>query len=734
MSFSKVKIVTMMLAFMSAPSFCFGQTSQKLPVMGVWIWSPYDLLGNKYKARIDEMSANYPYDLIISFLRFPNYEITSDTVHNKVKDISIYAKAKGIGIAADLDIRNARKTFMEKYPDELQQMIRIKSVKAGTQRIVFTPIDLSDHYSDGYITHHKSVASKLKRVYAYRQSNGNIDPKTLIDITYKCKILCSTADSLIVELPPKIGKGASDFSAIVAFSHLYPDVFSPHLLSFQRELIQQYADVPLAGVCKDEWGFPPYFPRYYKQGYTDYWYSPSYDAAYKERTGRELLFDCLLMSQTIKGKITERQVAVNNYTRLGRERNIVIEKDYYNSVKKIFGKDAFVTVHSTWWPFPDKNESKKNGLDWWATKRDLAQTDEVVPFSVRTALCKKWGSPVWYNMYYKSDLQNQIWSSALAGGRLNYLSYNLLNKNNLLKAENKVHLLNYISHSPLNCPVAVIFGHQNALNWAGTGFEDVGMELVDSLWHAGYPADLIPTSEIENGSLKVDAEGYVCYGKQKYAAIVLYQPQFENNGTADFFKNVKSKTSLFLIGNWKNDCNGNLVKTEKMLSDKFIKRDNENIVSSILNEMVKRNIRKNSPALGILDNTYFKLRDFNHLSVVPSTSGFSRLIDGTFIKIAATNNPEGDPIFDFMADDYPVKVEARGVVAVRFNKKGSLIAMAAGDLSSFDAGNLKITLFKKCNIALEKNTKGKWIGYIQSEDGIIPPELLNITYKWKIIK
>lgn len=724
----------MMLAFMSAPSHCIGQSNQKLPVMGVWIFNQHDLLENNYQTKIDKISANYPYDLIVLFLRFPNYEIPSDIVHNRVKDISIYAKKKGIGIAADLDIRNARKSFMRKYPNELQQMIRIKNVKVGTKRISFTPIDLSDHYSDGNITHHKSVASKLKRVYAYRKSNGYIDPKTLIDITDQCKTLYSTADSLIVELPQKTGTNVSDYSAIVTFSHLYPDVFSPHILSFQRELIQKYADTPLAGVCKDEWGFPPYFPRYYKQGYTDYWYSPFYEVAYRKRTGRELLFDCLLMAQPFKDKIKERQIAINNYTRLGRERNIMIEQDYYNSVKKIFGEDAFVTVHSTWWPFPDKNESKKNGLDWWATKRDLAQTDEVVPFSVRTALCKKWGSPVWYNMYYKSDLPNQIWSSALAGGRLNYLSYDLLNKKDILKAENKVHLLNHISHSPLNCPVAIIFGHQNALNWAGTGFENVGMNLVDSLWYAGYPADLIPTSEIENGSLKVNSEGYVCYGKQKYATVVLYHPQFENMSTINFFKNVKSKTALFLMGDWKSDSNGKLVNTKKLLSNKFIKRDNENIVSSILKEMTKRNIRKISPALGILDNTYFKLRDFNHASVIPSTSGFSRLIDGTFIKIAATKDPEGDPISDFMADDYPVKVEAKGVVAVRFDKEGSLTAMAAGDLSSFDAGNLKITLSKKYNIALEKNTDDKWVGYVQSENGIIPSELLNITDKWEIIK
>lgn len=736
MRFSIIKIIAMILALLSVPSLAFGQEATKLPIMGVWVWNSNDLLGNNYREKIDKMAIEYPYDLIISFLRFRDYEITSDIVHDRVKDLSVYAKGKGIGIAADIDVRNARKVFMEKYPEELQQMLRIKSVKIGIKRIVFTPIDLSDHYSDGNLTHHKSVKSVLKRVYAYRQSKEGIDAKTMIDITNECKVLCATADSLVIELPSIVKEGISNISALVTFSHLYPDIFSPHLLSFQRKLIHQYSDVSLAGVCKDEWGFPPYFPRYYKQGYTDYWYSQSFEETYKKSTGHELLLDCLLMAQPFRNKTTERQSAVNAYTRLGRERNVKIEKDYYQAVKETFGKDAFVTVHSTWWPYPDKNESKKNGLDWWATKRDLAQTDEVVPFAVRTALCKKWGSPVWYNMYYKQDLQNQIWGSALAGGRLNYLSFDNLNRKDLLEAENKVHLLNYISHSPLDCPIAVVFGHQNAMNWAGKGFEKVGMELVDSLWNAGYPTDLIPTSEIENGGLRVDTEGYLCYGKQKYIAMMLYQPQFENKAIAEFFRKVKlTKTALFFVGDWTVDSKGRTINTSALLrSDHFLKCEESNAFHVVLDKIVEKNVKKQSPASEILDNTYFKLRDFNHTSIMPSTTGFCRLIDGTYIKIAGTDHAEGDPITDFMVDDVLVKVKANGVVGVRFDKKKKLISMAAGDLMKFDAGGLKITLSEKCNLALERIPNGKWVGFIQHKDGIIPPELLSITDNWTIIK
>jgi hypothetical protein len=138
----------------------------------------------------------------------------------------------------------------------------------------------------------------------------------------------------------------------------------------------------------------------------------------------------------------------------------------------------------------------------------------------------------------------QIWSSALAGGRINYLGFQTLYDRDVMRAENRIRLLNYISKTPLDCQVAVVFGHAAAVNWAGQYHNDVGMKLADTLWFSGYPADLIPTSEIENGSMKVDDEGWICYGKQRYSAVVLYNPEFEKNSTAAFFqKAVGGKNS-----------------------------------------------------------------------------------------------------------------------------------------------------------------------------------------------
>ncbi|MCR4824092.1 MAG: hypothetical protein K5849_01915 [Bacteroidales bacterium] len=726
----------LLIAFLAAafvwPLAAQNHDGKDLPVMGVWQWNQRSLFDDSYYGVIDKITSETPFDLLVNFMRFPQYEVSSPVPHDKMKQMSEYALKKGLRFAPDLDIRNARVAFMERYPDQLQEMLRMLEVEAGTPEVVFAPILLSDHYSGSMMSPHKPVGSHLLRVVTYKKDpvSSEIDGTTVRDITDRCKVLVSTAENLTVSLPTDIEPGLT-VNAIMAFDHLYPDLFSPQILTFQQELIRMYADCSVSGVCKDEWGFPPYFPRYYRTGYTDFWYSPNYDAAYRQRTGRSLLDDILLIGFPMKGQAAERIAAINQYTRLTYDRNVQIENDFYKTVKETFGEDAFVTVHSTWWPFPDKIEARKNGLDWWAVKRDLAQTDEVAPFSARTSLCKKLDSPVWYNMYYKIDLPMQMWSSALAGGRLDYLSYTLLFPQ-YMEAERKIHLLNFISEAPLDCPVAVIFGHNGLRNWAADGYDDSGVQVADAFWRAGYPADLIPSSEIENGSLKVDSEGYICYGRQRYQAAVLYQPELENLAVAEFFKDVKS-TLLYETGPWTRDFNGQPLDAMNVLPASMQRYEDYNIlIQNALLDLEKTGTAKQSEATGILDNNYFKLRDFTHASAMPGTTGHSRMLDGTYLNVAATRDVSGDPIHDFDADGHEVKVDAVGVVAVRFDDKGKLVAMAAGGLKSFKAGGLSINLPERVNVALKKGTDGRWHGSIQQEE--IPAALTKITGDWKIVK
>ncbi len=440
----------------------------------------------------------------------------------------------------------------------------------------------------------------------------------------------------------------------------------------------------------------------------------------------------------MKGKATERETAINHFREMSFQRNSELECDFYEAVKTVFGADAAVTVHPTWWPYPDQQEFRKNGLDWWASKRDWAQTDETVPFGVRTSLSKKWNSPVWYNMYYTARLHDQVWGSALGGGRINYLGFQSLFDREIMRAETRIRLLNYISNSPLDCPVAVIFGHASAMNWAGKGFDDVGMSLVDSLWHAGYPADLIPSSEIENGSLRIDENGTIVYGPQKYAATVLYQPEFEKESTSLFFKNAAmGTTELFTIGCWTRYFNGNKAQEDHLLPKKIVRvPDVSTAYQKVIAVLEERRITSQTAATALLDTTFYTLRGYHHISYFPPNTGVSRMIDGTHLFIAGTNRVSGDPIRkDTLIHNHLVSFDAIGVVGIRLDETGKLDALAASDLSHFIGGGVTIDLDNRTDIALWKNQDGKWEGVIQSEkQGEIPDELERITDRWTWLK
>ena len=665
-------------------------------------------------------------------------DLMTNKTHEEIKKRAAYAKQKGISLVADLDTRLALPTFEARYPDELQQMLVVKEMEMkgnDAVNVSFASRTLSDHYQKSYPVR----AGAFVKAFTYNLTpEGLIDPVSLNDISEGCMVQAATKDSVSLIVPHNRVAASSRLFVMVSFTYLYADLFGPHFIEFRNEIIQKYADAGLAGAHDDEWGFPNAISE--ELVHKEYWYTNYRAKAYAEKTGgRNLLNDILLMHKGIKGKESERIRAINYFQRMARERNVEIEETFYNTIKKVLGPDAIVAVHPTWFPYPERREFKKNGLDWWAVKRGWAQTDEVTPFGIRTALAKKWGSSVWYNMYYRygrpqgseraDDYEEELWSAALAGGRANNLPHigiEAVLSSDFVRAETRVRLLNYIDPSPLNCPVAVVFGHAAAMNWAGPAFEQVGMNLIDSLWRMGIPADLIPSSEIENNSLQVDKNGYIRYGKQRYAAVVLYNPEFENAGTATFFNRAATgKTRLYRIGNWTKNFDGNRLDGIRLLPNSL---RTESSVEAVLTDIPRlldaERIPRQTPATRLLEG-------FGHLSYAPPTTGFSYLVDGTLVQVAATRNGAGDTLRSTRRlGDQDVTVDAIGVAAVRLDQKGNLDALAAGGLKSLGTGNFKLNLDERVDLALWKNKAGAWEGLIQGWKGAIPASLLKLTSNW----
>ncbi len=712
-----------------------------MPVLGCWFWIDEVLQAPQFKKFLDQVSSHSPYNLLTTSFRIPEKEITEDDFHQQIKLAAEYAREKGLSLVVDLDVRLARRAFQSAYPDELQEMVMLEELEFnGGEAIegVVHSLDLNDHYTFR-TTHYIPLKGSFLRAYSYVKTDEGILPNSLKDISSNCELVSVTKDSIQVRIPTNDEQVSSHVCIMVSFTHLAADVFAPHLIEFQRELIRSYADVPLAGACKDEWGFPPNYDGNPKKN--QFWYSMHRAKAYADRTGgRELLGDLLLMHLSIEGKESERQMVINHFMEMSWQRNSELEDDFHNTVKEVFGPLAVSATHPTWWPYPDLNEYKKNGLHWWASTRDWAQTDEHTPYPVRTALSKKWGSPIWYNMYYadnKRNYETSIWSHALAGGRINYhpiypnpsslVDRDLeLLKGDLMRAESRIRLLNYICHSPLDCPVAVIFGHACTMNWAGPSYDDVGLALADSLWRQGIPVDLIPSSEIGNNSLVIDEDGFIRYGQQRYAAVILYHPEFEKKSTAEFFnKAAEGRTGLFRMGDWTQEFNGQAYNWNEALPQAMIAIEEiPFIVSEVRQLLHEEAIQLQTPATGTL--TYS-----THVFIEPPTTGYCHLIDGTVIHLAGTKNVSGDLIQSTIKiEGQQVTFDAIGVAAARLNEEGKVEAMAAGGLKTFKAPGLAFSLDERTDIALWLNEKGKWEGVIQGWEGDVPQELLVLTKKW----
>ena len=715
------------------------------PSLGCWFWTDDELQGDGYRRFLDLHERHSSFGLLTTSLRCRG-QLTDPAIHAQIKAASRYARDKGMGLVLDLDARLARESFARRYPDALQQIVLLREFSldaCGNAGVSVAAPKFADHYTFGR-RGYDVVSSDVLGVFSYHKVDGLAEADSIVDISERA-LTTQIGRELDVAVSCDERDAGRTACALVAVTYFTPAVFAPQLLSFQRELLEQYADASLAGACKDEWGFPGRFAT----SSSELWYSPFMADAYEERRpGRSLLRDMLLMAIGERGREGERVAAINHYMEMCRLRHGETEADFHRGVREVLGPKALTASHATWFPYPGRREVFKNGLSWWIAPRDLAQTDEETPFCVRTALAKKAGSPLWYNMSYAESLEgyrDQLWSSVLAGGRLNFhprwplpmkeLGTSLLG-GNLLRAAQRVQLLDYISTAAVDCPVAVVFGHPASLNWAGAdgrsgtkSFAKVGMAICDKLWEAGVYADLIPSSEITNGSLQIDADGFVRYGEQRYSALVLYQPEYERRSIADFFAGAakRGKTALYRCGEWTKDFEGrsfaasaNLPPSMESLSDET------DCANAVISDFWRRRI--GVQAAGELKRAHFET------SIAPKPRGRCRLLDGTVILAAGEQDVMGDPIRETIrVDGQSVRFDAIGVAAVRLDADGQVVALAAGGLRAFEAGSLSIDLEQRIDLALFREG-GEWRGIVHGLRGDLPAVLTDITRRWTRVR
>ena len=767
------------VAMSADPSYPIRDPRCSLPVLAPWFPGKDSNSGpGGYRDYIDMIAQSSDYTILDSAIS-RGVDLT-EPMRQYIRQAAAYAKDKGIGLALNVYLAHgAVREFERAYPEEMQERVECREVdlaESGTVEV--------------------KGSGRLLRAYCYVRSNGAIDTETVEDITGSC----AGQDVVTISCSKRTAgrKACLMFSSRIA----RPALFVPHATEHQEKRIQAAAELGCTGALIDEGGLGSGLLG--NPGGNLYWYArPMADLYAKETGGRDLVRDYLLMWRGEKGREHERNAAVNRYMELILRGYVLVEDTFYRATKKHMGPDAFVGEHPTWYCFPNAAESMRHGMDWWAATRDYAQTDEATPYCIRTALSKKWPGPVWYNMYYASDpkaYEPLLWRYALAGGRLSWhpvfplsrpedrpgrtsAAQEPLLRGELMRGECRVRLLNYITKAPLDCPVAVIFGHPAAMNWTWSGYMHFGLGLAEEFWLTGYYADLIPTSEIHNGSLQIDEEGYVRYGKQRYSAVVLYHPQFDKQLTAEFFRKAArgSKTALFRIGDWTADFDGKPVDGNTILPKEMTPLAEDNIdrsrgdfaeafypappilfpcdqpVGRVIARLKEKKIQPQARAERY--TAWYQIPHAGFESVQPPRRGLNRLVDGTRIYVAGANDTAGDAAEDVTwdfgpkgepktygrgADDadgspirtrldidgHTVTAEAMGVLGVRLDRRGKVEAMAAGGLKSFKAGGMSIELPQRADVAIWQDDQGQMHGVLQDWPGPVPAALTAITDDW----
>jgi len=726
-----------------------GKTIRRLPVDIVpenvfWSFGTRDFSdGMKTFNRLeDESFAKSTYNCITLTLRC-NPELGDPETIAAAKACCEKAHAAGVKVYMDTDPRIARAEFFRQWPDEKQTIVRVELAAAtnGTARFSHVFRSVQDHMSWGSRSAYRPLNARVAAaVAAKRRADGQLDIAGARPVSVKASSSVrewtdsrsrgqsNDANSWNAEDITKFaevtltgsaeGLAADETLVVTAFAEVYSiDVFSPHLIPFIRTLMDRYQKVGADGGMRDEWGFVPN----YAPDCRSFFWSPGFDAAYKKATGRTLLGDFALIGAGPKGDAA-RSAAIGAYMKLTLARNVEIERDFYDYDKQLFGKDVYVCKHPTWYSSICPQEFFHNGLDWWQAPRDWAQSDETAPVYAVWGMAKKAGGPVWLNEGYTATPEQnvfRVWTYALTGGRQVYhglysgdakamakytamsweerrvrTALDLLAADNVT-AQSRVRLPGLISRAQVDAPLAFVFGHEDLVDWSGKGWNDHGREAIFAFLERGWWSDAYPASEFALGTFKVDAEGYLRVGQQRYTALALWHLREGERAALD------------------------AVVAGRTLKTKIFDATETAAVCACLE------------SAGAVRQPAFKRNTWAG-PFYPEPNGTLRLIDGTAVRVAADkDHPRGLALAETLeVNGAKIAFAAEGLFAARV-EKGEVAALAAGGLTRVEGPGLSFALPAPADVVLRR-IDGVWHGVWQTAvpDAALPAPLAALTPHW----
>jgi len=520
------------------------------PKILFWKLDDADFQDGVIANKIQDIANRSVFDFLLLAMTWCKPKLSDPKVHDLMKEIEKQARSLGIGLALDIDVRPTRLEYLANHPESrlgIAEEVSGRLDNAGRMSASLKPHPTSDHYGSYSVHSVKLLAAK-----AFVRTGSNMaDWENAADISDKCT-LSQAGDEWNVSIDCDPVLAGREVLTYVLCQYDYPDIFSQELMDYHETLLEMYSDIPLTGITIDEWGAFPYPEFDFSYAWKRPWYSPGLAKRWQEKYGRSYIEDIFKMRFSPSYMPTGRDEMIWSLFTMLRESTTGFESHFYTKAKELWGRDAFIGVHPTWYAIA-KNantpELWKNGLNWWDVLRDCGQTDEIAPYPVRLALTHKTKGSVFYNMWYgmgTSDVATywkDTWENLRYGGRTHYLGYEChaetpgvmeLAPPGILEScssmEELVSLANLFQRSSARSNVAIVMGMRDTesidLNiddqdrWdISNGVFAKAFETANDVFEAGWNCDLIPDYEIEDGDFKV-VDGVPVYGNESYEAII----------------------------------------------------------------------------------------------------------------------------------------------------------------------------------------------------------------------
>ncbi len=400
----------------------------------------------------------------------------------------------------------------------------------------------------------RPLYNKLLKIYAFDKiGDGFYRTDSLRDITDKAQVIEYRTYKTSVEIDAGKELAGKTVYAMVVQYYNCDELYGNTVWREQKALLDIYADIPLDGICMDEFGYmaldygvnaeKPFRLRFYSDEQKQV-FKNKYDVDFDR-----MLFD---MRYAPEGNDGVRIRAINMYFDNLRTPIIAEENRIADYAKKLFGEEIYVSAHNTFHNNIEWDEVWRTACAWWDLPRKYGHTDEHLPFPVRMGILLSAEAPIMIHMYYYKDHYEEMVQDAPFNIRIfhhalddfywgdSFREPELVA--NITKMEKQIARLNEFQTQPPKMDLLVIYGYAAQNNWypyvENRNVWDIngGLDIFGKcnlIWNNGYRAALVPDYTISDGRVKME-NGKISFNGYEFTHCLFLYPQYAKKEVFDF--------------------------------------------------------------------------------------------------------------------------------------------------------------------------------------------------------